>query len=233
MSKLNRLYIVTYWDEQSRKNRRLSVNVKLTDDDEYLNKGMELLKEILNILDNLFNTTTKMYSFHTVEPILPDMEDKCFQNNAEALKHIVYYDMSLERWVSKRFQEPNMNILNILKDDQQNVILFGSDTREYIHPTNRSKLDVIANQVYMKNFIMKTNILTASNIDELLVIIGCGNSNIQNTVIISNDIILKDLLNIYNEVNYRYNVDICILDKIRSCLHTVDMYSDDFTVIQH
>ena len=219
MSKLNRLYIVTYWDEQNRKNRRLSVNIKLTDDDEYLNKGMELLKE--------------MYSFHTVEPILPDMEDKCFQNNAEALKHIVYYDMSLERWVSKRFQEPNMNILNILKDDQQNVILFGSDTREYIHPNNRSKLDVIANQVYMKNFIMKTNILTASNIDELLVVIGCGNSSIQNTVIISNDIILKDLLNIYNEVNYRYNVDICILDKIRSCLHTVDMFSDDFTVIQH
>ena len=80
---------------------------------------------------------------------------------------------------------------------------------------------------------MKTNILTASNLDELLVVIGCGNSSIQNTVIISNDIILKDLLNIYNEVNYRYNVDICILDKIRSCLHTVDMFSDDFTVIQH
>lgn len=230
----NRLYMVTYRDNHNGRDSVLALNIRLdpTRDVEYTNNAYKLLDEAKNILNELFNSDGSRYYFYMIQPITKANSSLLFSYESQALKHIVYYDANVENWVSKVYSEPNMNILNIVMDYKQNIVFYGVSLRNYFNPDNIGKVSAITRQLYYTNFIHRYSLLGATDLNQLMDIVESVDNSIKTAIIVENSIPLKDILSIYNKLNYKFGVSIYIADPVRNYLATVNMYSDKFSITQ-
>ena len=229
MNKNTRLYLVTYRSQNNRDNMLL-MNIRLLPDDEYINDSMKLVKEAKNILNELFNTENNIYDFYDIHPITLNNIELCYMHNAEPLKNIVYYSITLKQWLIKRYNEPNTNILNCIKDLHQNILIYGTESISLFN--NGSIMSILANEIYYMNFIPTFRILASRSIDEMIQSINNSDKNIRTSIVVGDTISYKDLYTLYSSVNYRYDVDIFILDSVTNILHKVVIPSDKFEIIK-